>query len=109
MEIVLQREGHQIETVPDGSEAIEKIRANPDGYDLLITDHHMPVMNGLDLVRAARELEFTGKVMVFSSEVSPLVHEKYGAFDVDRIVHKPVFPAELRSTIYELFATAPNR
>ncbi|MES1194281.1 MAG: response regulator, partial [Opitutus sp.] len=51
MRLILQGEGYQIETVNDGAPALRCLRENPAGFDLLITDHHMPEMNGLELVR----------------------------------------------------------
>ena len=44
--MALSRDGHVIECVVDGSVALERLTAAPDSVDLLITDHHMPVMNG---------------------------------------------------------------
>ena len=103
LEIVLRREGHHIETVADGLFAYEKIAAQPDDFDLLITDHHMVNVGGLELVERVRTTPYRGKIMVFSSELSPAVHQKYVQHRVDRIVQKPVFPSALRSTLAEMF------
>jgi two-component system, chemotaxis family, chemotaxis protein CheY len=103
LEIVLTREGHAVESVSDGSAALERIRAQPDAYDLLVTDHHMPLLNGVQLIEGVRATPFSGKIIVFSSEVNPAVHEQYRQLGVDRIVDKPVFPSTLRSTLAELF------
>lgn len=102
--IVLSRDGHHVDTAPDGAAAWQKISANPDAYDLLITDHHMPMMNGLDLVGEVRRSKFGGKVMVFSSELSPTVHAAYRSLGVDQIMLKPVFPHALRGALRDLFA-----
>lgn len=105
--IVLGRDGHAVETFANGSLALEKLsNAAPDHYDLVITDHHMPEMNGLELVRRLRERPYRGKVMVFSSEISPIVQEKYRQLAVDRILPKPIFPAQLRTSLRDLFAAS---
>lgn len=107
--ISFSREGHGIECVADGLIALDRISADR-GFDLLITDHHMPNMNGLDLVKGVRDLGFTGKIMVFSSELNPAVAAEYKKFNVDRILYKPVFPSVLRQTLAELFGLpAPTR
>jgi CheY-like chemotaxis protein len=106
--ITLSREGHLIECVQDGQEALEQLVADPTGYDLLITDHHMPRLDGLGLVGKVRELPFTGKIMVFSSELSTAVSDSYHAHRVDRILFKPVFPSELRRALVELFDLEPK-
>jgi CheY-like chemotaxis protein len=104
MTTILKREGHQTVTVPDGAEARARLARADAAYDLLITDHHMPRLNGLDLVRQARALAFPGKIIVFSSELSPLVHEEYRRLNVDLILHKPVFPLTFRLLLRQLFA-----
>ncbi|MBA4137515.1 MAG: hypothetical protein C0518_09390 [Opitutus sp.] len=105
--IVLSRDGHRVETVPDGSVAWERLRSDPHCCDLLITDHHMPKMNGLELVQQVRTSPFAGKVMVFSSELSPTVHAAYRDLAVDQVMLKPVFPHTLRGALRELFASRP--
>ena len=98
----LGREGHGVDCVADGALALAQVAADAN-YDLVITDHLMPNMNGLELVTKLREREFPGKVMVFSSELSACVAEQYHRQKVDRILYKPVFPATLRTTLVELF------
>lgn len=102
--IALSREGHQIECVPDGAEALRRLVANPDSVDLLITDHHMPGMDGIELVQKVRELGFTCRIMVFCSALSREVHDSYRQRAVDRMLFKPVLPSELRQAIREIFA-----
>lgn len=104
--IALSREGHLIECVNDGQEALERITEDPEAYDLLISDHHMPRLNGLELVTQVRTLPFKGKILIFSSELSSEVADAYHEQKVDRILFKPVFPSELRSTLADLFAPA---
>lgn len=104
MTIMLKREGHLVETVEDGSQALEWIERAPAAFDLLITDHHMPRLNGLELVRAVRHLPFAGKIIVFSSELSELVHERYRRLNVDLILPKPIFPVTFRQLLKELYA-----
>jgi len=100
--IVLTKEGHSVECVVDGLQALEKITAAPTNYDLLITDHHMPNMNGLDLVTHLRALSFPGKIVVFSSELSPAVSFAYRQMKVDYVLPKPIFPVTLRAVLATL-------
>lgn len=103
--IVLGREGYEIEAVADGSVALEKLaRLGQDAYDLVITDHHMPEMNGIELVHRLRRQVFPGKILVFSSDISFEVRDKYRQMAVDQILAKPIFPAQLRQTLRDMFA-----
>ncbi len=101
--VVFAREGHSVECAVDGAEALVRLNETPDAYDLLITDHHMPRMNGLQLVKEVRKRTFKGKIMVFSSELNPAVAAAYHELNVDRVLFKPVFPSSLRQTICEMF------
>lgn len=103
--ISLAREGHRIECVEDGLAAFERVTADP-AFDLVITDHHMPRMNGLKLVQQLRASAYRGRILVFSSELDPRVTAQYRAEAVDRILFKPVFPSELRRVLAEMFAPA---
>jgi two-component system, chemotaxis family, chemotaxis protein CheY len=99
--IVLARDGHTVETVGNGEQALEKISKDPAAFDVVITDHHMPGMNGLELVSCIRTRPFEGKIIVFSSELSHAVDAAYRRLKVDHILPKPIFPAQLRA----VFAT----
>lgn len=103
--IFLSREGHGVETCTDGMSAFNRIQADPE-FDLVITDHHMPNMNGLQLVESLRAIGYTGRIMVFSSELSPDIIGQYEQFNVDRTLMKPVHPSQLREALQDLFPSA---
>jgi len=107
-EMSLSREGHRIECCEDGRAAYERLAAAPDAFDVLITDHHMPRMNGLELLGSLRrEVPFKGKIVVFCSELSHQVSGAYAAFHVDAFLKKPVFPSALRAVLDRFNPTAP--
>jgi two-component system chemotaxis response regulator CheY len=97
MEIVLGRDGHKVDSVADGHLAVELMRKDISAYDVLITDHHMPTISGLELVAQVRALNFPGKIIVFSSELSTEVDLAYRRHKVDHILPKPIFPSDLRA------------
>jgi len=99
----LARDGHGVECLPDGRAAWERLVGNHAAIDLVVTDHFMPEMNGLELVMHLRTLPYRGKIVVFSSELSAEVTNAYLALKVDRLLHKPIFPSEFRRVLAELF------
>ena len=107
MTMVLTKQGHAIETVESGVPALARLGAAQAAFDLLITDHHMPEMNGLELVRQTRQTPFPGKIVVFSSEISEEVHEQYRRFAVDAILPKPIFPSTFCNVLNQLFTDRP--
>lgn len=95
-------DGHEVECVEDGRIALQRVQAD-DGFDLVITDHNMPNMTGVELVRALREVNFPAPIMVFSSDLGSAIAAEYERLKVDRILNKPIYPAMLRQVIAELF------
>lgn len=102
LETTLGRDGHNVETFPDGLAALGRIVTAPLPFDLLITDHHMPNMDGLELVAQLRKLPFAGKIIVFSSELGEEAKAAYQRLQVDYILPKPIFPATLRALLATL-------
>ena len=56
-ETLLTEEGFLVDSVPDGSDAVEEIRNHPEWYyDLVLMDIQMPVMNGYEATRLIRAM-----------------------------------------------------
>ena len=100
--ITLGRDGHTVECVKDGQAALGRLTLDPDAFDLLITDHHMPNMNGLELIQLVRTLPYKGKIIIFCSELSQDVNQAYCDLNVNEILYKPILPSELRSVLARL-------
>jgi two-component system chemotaxis response regulator CheY len=89
----------------DGKEALERLDAE---IGLVITDWNMPVMGGLELVRALRAREDTAKMPVL------MVTTRSGKEDileavtagVNSYILKPFTPPVLKEKIDQLLATA---
>lgn len=45
----LELDGHAVDVAEDGAEAVETLKADDAGYDLLLSDIKMPVMDGIAL------------------------------------------------------------
>jgi len=49
----LELDGHRVETACDGVEALERLTESDGGYDLLVSDVKMPLMDGIALAHQA--------------------------------------------------------
>jgi len=84
----LERAGYAVEEAPDGTAAIQKIRARR--YLLVITDLKLPGASGLDVLRATKNADATIPVLLltaFGSVEEAVTAMKEGAFD---FLQKPV-------------------
>jgi excisionase family DNA binding protein len=66
---------YDVETMPDGSAALDRLRENPGGVDLLIADLKMPGMDGLTLIKQAKRIRAELPIIIitgFSTESSAI-------------------------------------
>jgi CheY-like chemotaxis protein len=91
----------------DGTEALAKMAASPCRFDVVITDHQMPKMNGLELVRQLRRRNFGGKIAVLSAHLNEDNMRAYQALGVDLLLSKPFDIDELRHAVEVLADQAP--
>jgi excisionase family DNA binding protein len=66
---------YDVETAPDGSAALDRLRGKPAGYDLLIADLKMPGMDGLTLIKEVKRLRSELPIIIitgFSTESSAI-------------------------------------
>ncbi|HYC04509.1 MAG TPA: two-component regulator propeller domain-containing protein [Azospirillaceae bacterium] len=97
---ILGRAGHAVETVENGAEALE--RARTGGYDLILMDVQMPVMDGLEATRAIRALPgAAGRVPVLALTANALPEEAARCREagMDDHVPKPIDRAVLLSAL----------
>ena len=67
---ILGKQGYPCESAADGREALARIRAHPPEQPLLVVlDHYMPMMSGLDVLREIRQDPGISKtaVMMYSA------------------------------------------
>ena len=97
------------ETCCSGQEALLKIesaRQCLQPFDLIITDHHMPGMDGISLVREIRE-SIPGVnqpvILMLSSLEKNLYQHEADKTGINKFISKPVKLHELNSTLLSLF------
>jgi DNA-binding response OmpR family regulator len=95
---------YDVVSATDGDDALAKLDANPNGYDVIIVDQKMPYLSGVELVQAIRERGIPGKIVVLSAHLSPQVREAYERMNVQIMMDKPFNVQELRSIVTELAA-----
>ncbi|ABV86504.1 hybrid sensor histidine kinase/response regulator [Shewanella pealeana] len=87
----LKKLGLEVVTVNDGLEALDYLTHHLGAITLLITDCHMPNLNGYDLVRKLRaKSEFKALPIIgCTAEDSRLVAEKAQCVGMDELIYKP--------------------
>ena len=93
---------YEVVTAANGADALARIDANPDAYDVIIIDQKMPRLTGVELVQEIRNRPFSGKIMVLSAHLSPDIRNAYDDMDVDIMIDKPFNIHELRTLLDKL-------
>ncbi|HWW47955.1 MAG TPA: response regulator [Xanthobacteraceae bacterium] len=102
IKVVLGPAGHTVIEAGDGAEGLAKAKASR--VDLVITDLNMPVMNGLELIRALRSVPtLLGLPIVFltteSNDAIKLEAKRAGATGW---ITKPFKPDQLLAVVNKL-------
>jgi two-component system chemotaxis sensor kinase CheA len=108
--MILGKEGHEVTLANDGEEALQKLRAAPSQFDLIVSDIEMPRLNGFDFARAVRSLPETRRMpmLALSSRADARYAEMGREAGFDRYLEK-LKPAALLQAISELTTTADRR
>jgi len=97
------------ETSSNGKDALLKIesaRISGEPFDLIITDHHMPGMDGINLVKEIKEsIPGIGQpiILMLSSLEKNLYQHEADKTGINKFISKPVKLHELNSTLLSLF------
>ncbi len=83
----------------NGWEALIKVGATARPFDVVITDHRMPRVGGLQLVRQLRAQNFGGKILVLSAHLSDEDIRAYEDLSVDMMMSKPFDFDELQQAM----------
>jgi CheY-like chemotaxis protein len=108
---LLRRRGHQITEVTSGEAAIQTMAE--ERFDLMLTDIHMPGLDGVEATKRIRLAELrAGKkrtpIVALTADVLETGKRACQDAGMDGFLAKPMDPAELDSMIAKLF-TSPVR
>lgn len=95
----LRRLGYRVEAFTESPRALEAFRADPDGWDVLLTDQIMPEMNGDQLVRSVREIAPDLPVVMCTGYSERFVEEQAAEMGIREYLRKPVLVDEIDRAI----------
>ncbi|CAN5448589.1 sigma-54 dependent transcriptional regulator [soil metagenome] len=99
--LVFEGDGHKIRTAMNGRDALEQLQIEP--AEVIITDVKMPDMNGIELLRAARELlPDVGVVLMTAFATVDTAREAF-KLGADDFIQKPFDVEELKIIVKKAF------
>ncbi|MDP2251018.1 MAG: ATP-binding protein [Hydrogenophaga sp.] len=85
---LLERRGYRVTAFTSQTQAIDALRADPEGFQLLLTDFNMPGMSGLEVAKAALEINPHLPVAVASGYITDELQAEAKAAGVREVVFK---------------------
>jgi PAS domain S-box-containing protein len=86
---VLDKSNFETVEAADGLEGMMKVREMKDRLDWIITDMHMPELDGLELIRGARQVMPGIPIIVMTGRLEAGEREELEGARVERIIEKP--------------------
>ncbi len=99
--LVFEGDGHKIRTAMNGRDALEQLQVEP--AEVIITDVKMPDMNGIELLRAAREASPDVGVVLMTAFATVDTAREAFKLGADDFIQKPFDVEELKIIVKKAF------
>ncbi len=96
----LESAGYVVTTAENGSEALALFKGNPQGYDLLLTDHSMPVMTGIELIEAVSKINVNIPIILATGYADMETIDQMASKHSYKCLVKPIKKNVLQETVY---------
>jgi len=97
---VLIHSGYDVDVAEDGAVAWQAL--NTESYDLLITDHNMPKVTGVELVKKVRSARMALPVILASGAMPTEELNRHPWLQLAATLLKPFTPEELLGAVQEV-------
>ena len=98
---ILNRKGFAVESASDGQKAFDLFKANPDKYNLIVTDLSMPNMSGIELCQAIRASGSDIPIMLSTGHLDIEDQKEYENIGITKSIQKPWTADELIERIHK--------
>ena len=105
LKTILEVNGFKVETANDGKVALDKIKGGLKP-DLIITDINMPNMNGLDLIKNARQILRFTPILALTTESQQAKRDEAKKYGATGWIVKPVSGTDLIKVIKQVLPGA---
>jgi len=98
----LTRSGHTVTHVTDGQQAIEAFALFPERYDVILMDHHMPIMDGVQATIKLHELydpQVLPPIIALTANAMDGEREKYLKVGMQDYCTKPFKQEQLNALV----------
>ena len=109
VERLLTERGYQVQGFDSPQTALDALHAEPDVFDLIVTDYKMPGHTGFDMIRAIKAIRPDMPVVLVSGYLSDKLREQAERVGADAVLAKQCLAKDLLPTLSELFLRGDRR
>lgn len=108
---ILEKAGARVHTADNGQMAFELLANDPKGYDIVLMDVQMPIMDGLQAAAKIRQSPQIASVPIIALTAGALKDERQRALNagMNEFVSKPVDPSHLIRTMRTVYERATGQ
>lgn len=99
----LSRLGYKVTTFTESTKALETFKANPDQFDLIITDQTMPKLTGAEMAKTMLEIRPDLPIILCTGYSTIISKEESQAIGIREFVLKPISRKSITTLIRNIF------
>jgi PAS domain S-box-containing protein len=100
---ILENFGYRVTARASSHEALQAFAAQPEKFDLVITDQTMPHLTGDQLLTELRKIKPQIPIIVMTGYSTKVTPDNFAYIGFDGFVLKPMIPSHLNRAIREVF------
>jgi PAS domain S-box-containing protein len=102
--MILERLGYSVTVTTTAPEALEAVQMEPSGFDLVITDLHMPVMNGTTLAASLLKLQPKLRIILTTGNNGSMPPEEIESLGICETLDKPCSIRTMAEAVHRALA-----
>lgn len=87
---MVSRLGYQISLAHSGSEGLERFMAAPQNFDLIITDHSMPDLSGIELAETVTQIKPRLPIIMITGYNDSFDEASLNRYGISKVLYKPI-------------------
>ena len=104
----LSIQGYGTKLYHDSKEALAEFQANPQKYDLILSDYMMPNMTGDQLAREIRKIDQSIPIVIATGFSNNITKEAALTIGITEFLHKPIVGDDLCKAVRECLENAKS-
>ena len=105
---LLEQAGYQVKIADNGQIGVDEIKNNPDQYDIILMDLHMPIKNGYEATQEIRAMNTSIPIVAMTADAITGVDQKCKEVGITHYITKPFDPASLAQVVFDFILNKKN-